>query len=105
ERYPSGKCAKSCDCLRTEIMVIGDSSPSQIALRQIELTQRPQMVEWVGFTPMSVSQCQQRSHFWPSARLTSKVRAFPLFVGTNLRSDRLRSSRSLASFSGVQKPA
>jgi hypothetical protein len=30
-------------------------------------TQRPQMVGCSGFRPMSVSQCQQRSHFWPSA--------------------------------------
>ena len=33
-------------------------------------TQRPQMVGCSAFWRMSVSQCQQRSHFWPSAFVT-----------------------------------
>jgi hypothetical protein len=34
---------------------------------------RPQIVGCAGFLPMSVSQCQQRSHFWPSALETSII--------------------------------
>ena len=36
-------------------------------------TQRAQIVGCWGFDPTSVSQCQQRSHFWPAALVTETV--------------------------------
>ena len=51
-------------------------------------TQRPQIVGCSLFEPTSVSQCQQRSHFWPSAlntaNLKTSVSAMPsrIFMST-----------------------
>ena len=53
-----------------------ESSPQDLAkLSLTAVTQRAQMVGCSGVEPTSVSQCQQRSHFWPSALATTTVRA------------------------------
>ncbi len=54
-------------------------------------TQRPQMVGCSGFEPTSVSQCQQRSHFWPSALEIEIETDLPTVI---FNADTLTSSRS-----------
>src|SRR5208337_1324289 len=54
-------------------------------------TQRPQIVGCSGFEPTSVSQCQQRSHFWPPAFFTVQTGRTP--PRSNLTCETLANSR------------
>src|SRR5208282_1482403 len=59
-------------------------------------TQRAQIVGCSAFWPMSVSQCQQRSHFWPSACSTTIEESSPRSVSRNLISETLNNSRQIS---------
>ena len=67
---------------------------------------------WVGcsaFEPTSISQCQHRSHFWPSAFVTVAfiTGAFPTGFSSNFetfRSSRKASLFSVADFSASGEP-
>ena len=54
-------------------------------------THRPHSVGCVAFAPTSISQCQQRSHFWPSALETEMEIGSPTLIS---KCDTLTSSRS-----------
>src|SRR5437773_11888238 len=56
-------------------------------------TQRPQSVGCPAVSPTSVSQCQQRSHFWPSARTTSTGTTLSPFVSISSCETLLNSRR------------